>query len=110
MHINILLPNLATDLRLCLCLYIQLHLRVGLQGDESEDISNYMKVDMLLSQDESRNDRMLRAELRNNNMQRLQTERRLHPTQGTADVAGSICKIITYLQRTYEHILLLCVF
>ena len=51
--------------------------RIDLEGDSSTG-SNYMTVDMLLSDDESHNDRMLRAEL---NMQRLQFERRIHGTQ-----------------------------
>ena len=65
-------------------------LRVDLKGGESSEGSNYLTVDMLLSEDESHNDRILRDELGNiEDIQRLQMERRLHPTQGTADAAGT---------------------
>ena len=51
-----------------------------------------MTVDMLLSDDESHNDRMLRAEL---NMQRLHFERRIHGTQ-SEDYKAAIRMQIRY--------------
>ena len=57
--------------------------------EESESAVHTMTVDMLLSQDESLNDRMLREEIRgNDDKKRLQLERRLHPTQSTTDGAA----------------------
>jgi hypothetical protein len=65
--------------------------RIDLDGDSSKG-SNYMTVDMLLSDDESHNDRMLRAEL---NMQRLHFERRIHGTQ-SEDYKAAIRMQIRY--------------
>ena len=61
-----------------MCARVHTIIRIELESETPGKGDSYMTVDMLLSSDESRNDRMLRAELRNNDtLQAELLERRL---------------------------------
>lgn len=95
---------LCLYLYFCLCVCICYILRVVLKGGDSSEGSKYLTIDMLLSADESFNDRILRDELGNiEDNQRLQMERRLHPTQGTADAAGMTCNFTASVSFLRTH-------
>ena len=82
----------TVHVKLCLWIIAWLYrIDLGGEGDSSKGM-NYMTVDMLLSDDESHHDRMLRAELRSNDvMQRLKLERRIHSPKVADETAGAIC-------------------
>jgi hypothetical protein len=84
--------NFSVNVELCVAALLAMYrIDLGGGGDSSKG-RNFMTVDMLLSDDESHNDRMLRAELRSNDdMQRLQLERRIHSPKVADEGAGTIC-------------------